>query len=109
MADEVQASMEFLDMSEDAQQMSYESWASNITLLSDGEHEVKIIKDGNVQPRNVSVTRSLDTMEVNYIDGDWTYAVVIKPNGRMYTTKTYKGNDVGIPSSISTKGMWRFL
>jgi len=107
MSEEVQPSFEFMDVAED-QSVSQESWIDDVTLLTDGQHSVKILVDGATQSRNVNVVRSLDTLEIDYIDGDYEIHHVVRPNGLTYTTRTYRGTEVGIPKSVSSKGLWRF-
>lgn len=107
MSEEVQPSIEFLDTAEDLS-TSRESWVDDVTLLTEGQHSVKILVDGTAQSRNVNVVRSLDTLEIDYIDGDYEIHHTVKPNGLTYTTRTYRGMEVGIPKSVSSKGLWRF-
>jgi hypothetical protein len=107
MSEELQPSVEFLNTAED-QSTSKESWVDNVTLLTEGQHSVKILIDGTSQSRNVNVVRSLDTLEIDYVDGDYSIHHIVKPNGLTYTTRTYRGMELGIPKSVSSKGLWRF-
>ena len=107
MSEEYIPSVEFMSMGE-GEQVSQESWVDDPTLLTDGSHAVKILQDGNVSSRDVSVTRTLDSVDVRYAAGDYEIAHTIRPNGLTYTTKTYRGTEPGIPRQISSKGMWRY-
>ena len=107
MADENIPSFEFMSMSR-GEQVSQESWVDDPTALTNGSHSVKILHDGKVSSRDISVNRSLDSLDVKYVAGDYEVVHTIKPNGLTYTTKNYMGPEAGIPRTMSTKGMWRY-
>ena len=107
MSEEYIPSFEFMSMNQ-GEQVSQESWVDDPTLLTEGAHSVKIVQEGRVSSRDVSVKRSLDSLEVRYTAGDYEVVHSIKPNGLTYTTKNYMGPEPGIPRTTASKGMWRY-
>jgi hypothetical protein len=107
MSEEHIPSVEFMSMNE-GETMSQESWVDDPTILSNGTHVVKILHEGKTISRDVSVIRSLDSLDVRFVDGDYEIIHTIKPNGLTYTTKHYIGPEVGIPRTVASKGMWRY-
>tara|TARA_Y100000401_G_C8309189_1_gene218743 strand:+ start:378 stop:710 length:333 start_codon:yes stop_codon:yes gene_type:complete len=107
MSEEYIPSFEFMSMNQ-GEQVSQESWVDDPTLLTEGAHSVKIVQDGRISSRDVSVKRSLDSLEVRYTTGDYEVVHSIKPNGLTYTTKSYMGPEPGIPRTTASKGMWRY-
>ena len=107
MSEEYIPSFEFMSMNQ-GEQVSQESWVDDPTLLTDGSHSVKILQDGKVSSRDVSVNRSINSLDVKYTAGDYEVVHTIKPNGLTYTTKNYMGPEPGIPRTMASKGMWRY-
>lgn len=95
--------MEFIDAEQTV------SVDTDLTILTSGDHSIGMnFGEGSVKVP-VKVDRDLSKMQVTYEHNNHVYTHMITPEGLVYSSVKFLGNDESPSREWQQKGMWRYF
>lgn len=82
---------------------------ADLTSMVSGEHSIPMNFGNGSANVPVNVERDLGKVQVTYEHNNHTYIHVITPQGLMYSSIKFHGDDSTPPKEWQQKGMWRYF